>query len=167
MFTKRDLKEFDVVKLRNGDIRIVLRNNNSTDGLGTFKNKGGCHCYLHEYNADLTNCDTDQFDIVAVDRFDGDRIYTHLREFFDEDRMTRKYVNCSHYWDWERTEIKEMTIAEIEKELGHKVKGVKGLVDGHIDELNTCETCIHYDTGWDDQPCCSCKDRLNWESDER
>ena len=41
--------------------------------------------------------------------------------------------------------------------------------DGCVFIENTdgsCETCIHYDTDLDDQPCCGCVDGENWEGCE-
>lgn len=29
----------------------------------------------------------------------------------------------------------------------------------------SCKTCIYYDTDRNDQPCCSCVDWENWESE--
>lgn len=32
-----------------------------------------------------------------------------------------------------------------------------------IEDYICCETCAYYDTGVDDQPCCSCTEGENWE----
>lgn len=119
MFTKKDLKEFDIVKLRSGDVFMVLRNNRSRDGLAIFnKAHWGCHQYMHNYNDDLTYKGRSDDDIVAVKKFDGDGIYTLLNDFFTEGR-TR------YDWDWERKEVEEMTLEEVCKALGKEIKIVK------------------------------------------
>lgn len=60
---------------------------------------------------------------------------------------------------------KEMTIEEIEKALGHKVKIV-----GEKEEVRkTCMTCKHLTKYYLDKPCDECyqtSDRPNWESEE-
>ena len=39
------------------------------------------------------------------------------------------------------------------------------LIDGHIDGIKPCETCIYYDNDRADTPCCSCVSGGNWESE--
>ena len=39
------------------------------------------------------------------------------------------------------------------------------LIDGHIDGIKPCETCIYYDNDRADTPCCSCVCGGNWESE--
>ena len=41
--------------------------------------------------------------------------------------------------------------------------GGVSLIDGHVDEPRRCEDCVYYDTDRNDQPCCSCVGRCNFE----
>jgi len=120
MFTKKDLKEFDIVKLRNGEVLMVLRNDMSRDGLAIFNKKHhGCHQYIHSYNYELTYMGHSDNDIVAVKKFDGDHMYIHMADFFADDRT-------DYRWDWERKdEPEEMTLEEVCKALGKEIKIVK------------------------------------------
>ena len=103
-FTKSDLKNRMVVEYRNGRRRMVVDNRlMGTDGVG----------FLDNLNEDLTMKGVDDdFDIV--------RVYNQIRTL---DEITR--VNsCDKVW--ERSEIKEVTMAEIEEKFGCKVRIVKG-----------------------------------------
>ena len=126
---KEDLEVFDVVKLRDGKVLMVLPNKNSNEGLGIFSlDTAGCFAYLESYNEDLEyiydsrvrNIITRR-DIVAVYKSKGME-YSTIKRMFHENM---KDFN----WHWERQETKEMTIAEIEKELGYKVKIINGKED--------------------------------------
>lgn len=119
MFTKKDLKEFDIVKLRSGEVFMVLRNERSRDGLAIFnKNHYGCHQYMANYNDNLTYKGRSDNDIVAVKKFNGTGMYTLLNEFFARDVFPS-------IWDWERKEVEEMTLEEVCKALGKEIKIVK------------------------------------------
>lgn len=119
MFIKKDLKEFDIVKLRSGEVFIVLRNEKSRDGLAIFnKAHYGCHEYMHSYADDLTYKGRSVNDIVAVKKFNGTGMYTLLDEFFANDHIPDT-------WDWECKEVEEMTLEEVCKALGKEIKIVK------------------------------------------
>ena len=129
--TKADLDVGDIVKTRKGNYLVILPNDNSNDGLSTFsKRTFGCDRYLHVYNEDLTH-ENKEYDIVAVLRTSqaGDSKNNTYRLLgavltFDDKEMVEdqfKYVK----WDWERKEeppTKELTMEELEKHFGCKVK---------------------------------------------
>lgn len=119
--TKSDLEIFDVVKLRDGRLFMVLPNNLSPDGLGIFSlEAGGCHEYMTDYTDDLTCSDgTNSDDIIAVYKSKG-REYSVIRDLFVDKSFER-----ARKWTWERREPKEMTMEELEKVLGYPVKIVK------------------------------------------
>ena len=120
--TKKDLNEFYIVKLRNGDIRIVLRNSLAAEGYATFMPTGGCQCYFEEYRDDLTNKRYHTYDIVAVRKaIKKPSIYNTIKEFFDGCYANPNYRG----WDWERKEVEEMTLEEVCKALGKEIKIVK------------------------------------------
>lgn len=111
VFTKKDIKNGDVVLRRNGDVEIVCL------PLGTLICNG---CWWNDFdsiNLDLTHILGEDYDIVAVRR----PIEPHHCCF---DAFTRELGKL--VYDRERDEVKEMTIAEIEKELGYSIKVVKG-----------------------------------------
>ena len=107
-FTKADLKTGMVVEIRGGGRYLVIGNRmvNEDD-----------HLLLGDYREDLTDGDdmTD-FDIVKVYEINSDYLYDI------EDVLLHSSLNLI----WERKEevVKEMSVEEIEKELGYKVKVV-------------------------------------------
>ena len=119
--TKKDLNDFYSVKLRNGDIDLILKNGLAKEGYGTFKPEGGCRCYMEEYHDDLTHKHCELYDIVAVRKPDKNpSMYTYIRKFFNQDKSGYTYK-----WDWERKEVEEMTLEEVCKALGKEIKIVK------------------------------------------
>lgn len=101
-FTKKDLKDGDIVTLRNGDKLIYCEDDKHFADLRSTNSN--YLSYRHELNDDLTYNDSDEnSDIVKVERpVEYDVVYT---------RGTK--------------EIKKMTVAEICKELGYDVEIVK------------------------------------------
>jgi hypothetical protein len=111
-FTKADLKDGMVIEYKNGDRRIVLNK--------CFMNPNGYGSLDYsDFNDDLTlACVTLQkgYDIVKV----YSSISTDIHGYCYDSNITLI---------WERKEepdYKEMTVAEIEKRLGYKVKIVDG-----------------------------------------
>ena len=108
---KSDLRTGMKVTLRNGDNYIVLLNarhkySNNKDILVGYHNYNICDwVVLDNYNEDLTysNKERERFDIVKVEECE------HLGELF------------THRLKFSQP-TKEMTLAEIEKELGYKIK---------------------------------------------
>lgn len=99
-FTKSDLKDGDVVTLRNGD-RLIHNNGNFTD---LNEEHDNYLAYIDDLNDDLTCEDSDEkdSDIVKVERV---KEYTTVYE--------------------RNEEVKEMTVEEVSKALGYEVKIVK------------------------------------------
>ena len=115
-----DLKEFDIVKRRDGLIMIVLYNS-LHNCLALFSPETcGCSDLLEAYGEDMTiklHTNSDR-DIVAVYKSTDLGKYTLLKNYFEN--------RCEDYeWTWEREEVKEMTIAEIEALVGCKIKIIK------------------------------------------
>lgn len=122
-----------VVKLRNGTKLMVFEE--STGFLFVdISGNGFDHCHLFFWDEDL-KWKGRSFNFVDDYNPDYDivKIYKSVKDATIEDRL---YFNdeCDHAsplidykWCWERSEIepKEMTVAEIEKELGYPVKIVK------------------------------------------
>lgn len=107
MFTKTDLKNGDVIVRRNGDVEIAIV------ALGVFVcqyNGWNDFDYIRE---DLTACDGYQFDIMKVIR---PTKKCHCR-------FTGTVGNMGKLvYDRERDTVRELTIDEIEREFGIKVK---------------------------------------------
>lgn len=106
-FTKADLKNRMVVKYRNGKRRMVV------DDLLVGENYYGV---LTMYNNDLTHKTDNERDIIAV--YPKAHIFAMLNDI--ESYFTPL---------WERSEAKEVTMAEIEEKFGCKVK----IVDKNTD----------------------------------
>lgn len=99
-FTKADLKNGMVVKYVNGDRRMFLNN--------AFRND-------HAYTSISAYTDTLEFGGKTVVKVYKSNALT-LRDYFEDSKLTL-------IWERKKEEpIKEMTVAEIEKELGYKVK---------------------------------------------
>lgn len=127
--TKSDLRVGDVVKTREGCHLVILPNENSKDGLATFrKSIFGCQCYLSAYDEDLTHRDISEYDIVAVYKASEpykDKAYLIIKSIMSDNEID-EFLFDRFNWDWVRPEpVKEMTMAELEEVLGYKVKIVK------------------------------------------
>lgn len=105
-FSKSDLTNGMIVETRKGTLLLVLN--------GNLVNNDSWVSLSH-YNEDLTRYDwmkDDYRDIVKVYKTKGEQT---LNNMFKNKTLI-----------WERVEYKEMTIDEIEKELGYKIKIIKG-----------------------------------------
>lgn len=106
---KLDLKTGYLVKYRNGNLRMVMP---SSEGM-IFVGEDGGHMFMNDYNEDLL-CETGKaYDIMEVWGFSDFCIYA-LKVKTDNRKLL-----------WSREDKKEMTISEIEKELGYSIKIVK------------------------------------------
>lgn len=103
-FTKSDLKDRMVVEYRNGYRRMVVG-----DRLMGINGSG----YLDDFNEDLTMQDSPSRD------FDIIRVYKPI-DILDE---IRNVNSCNKIW--QRSEVKEVTMTEVEEKFGCKVKIVK------------------------------------------
>ena len=128
-----DLRVGDVVLFRDGCLYVVLSNpSDKTYGLALY-NHIKAVAYLCEYNEDMiyTDCtNKTHLDILAVykasepHRWDGSIFTYHI---LSREASVSKFNSIE--WDWKRENEfifeqpkKEMTVAEIEKELGYKIK---------------------------------------------
>ena len=112
-FTKSDLKNGDIVELRNGERYVYIEKYNdrfiySTDSDEVIVNlKDGEYSRLANYDDDLRykgrgNC---EYDIMKI---------LDMSEFYKKQK-----------WTWEREKTEEMTLEEVCKELGRDIKIVK------------------------------------------
>ena len=97
-FTKSDLKNHMVVRLRDGRVGVIF---------GNYIITASSVIFIDHYNDDLTMSCSKDVDIVQV--------FNHLdfRSVLD---------NSVLIWDRQREEAKEVTMAEIEEKFGCKVK---------------------------------------------
>lgn len=105
---KQLLKNGDMVINRQGEKYIFM-----TDYLGEkiFKSETNAYDRLYNYTKNLCNCVDNQLDIMEIKK--PKRLNTEL---FNESEYETK---------WKREEVKEMTVAEIEKIPGYSIKVVK------------------------------------------
>lgn len=99
-FVKENLEDGMVVEYRDGDRALVFGNK-----LMAFNH----HTKLDNFTNTLENLYTDNVDIVCV--------YLSKAEVL-EDYFKDAYLTIV----WKRAPVREMTVAEIEKELGYKIK---------------------------------------------
>ena len=99
-FTKADLKNRMVVEYRNGDRRMVV--DDVLIGYNGFVCLSAYNAYLEMKNRSLS-----EFDIVKIYN-----TICSLTEVADEDLSLL----------WQRQEVKEVTMAEVEEKFGCKVK---------------------------------------------
>lgn len=113
VFTKEDLKNGDVILRRNGEVEIVILETGTCVSTTGFMR-------VSAINEDLTHgvgdWDDNEWDIVAVRRPKSD--YQCSFDAFESELGELVY-------DRERDTVKEMTIGEIEEQLGYKIKVVK------------------------------------------
>lgn len=105
-FKKSDLKNRMVVEYRNGERKLVV------DDLLMDRHESDM---LTVYNDDLT------FKDYYCNEYDITRVYPEANTF--EQMLT---VEQKHEPIWQRSEVKEVTMAEVEEKFGCKVKIVKG-----------------------------------------
>ena len=102
--TKADLKDGMVVEYRQGD-KAILLNNKLTEEY--------THMNLEDYNENLIEIDgSGQYDIMKIYSTSANTLDT----LFDYEKLTLT---------WERDEVVEMTMAEINEALGKKIKVVE------------------------------------------
>lgn len=106
-FTKADFESGMVVECRNGERYLVLRDK--------LLNNKHWNSISDDYTPELKMYENGvhQNDIMKIYDTIG---VTNLHNIFDDENLIII---------WERQEIKEMTVAEIEKELGYNIKIVK------------------------------------------
>lgn len=109
MFTKDDLKVGYLVKLRNGELAHVV--DTQKEGL-CLDNESGWNQTKNHSNG-LTHREFDKLDIMEVYGLTQYGYKAHKFEVGD-----RKLL-------WKREEVKEMTIEDVQKELGYKIKVVE------------------------------------------
>ena len=109
MFKKDDLKVGYLVKVRNGEFAHVVNTINN----GMCFNYERSWSTVANYNENLTNVLYDDFDIVEVYGLTEKGCEAHKFGINDRNLL------------WKREEVKEMTIEEIQKALGHKIKVVE------------------------------------------
>ena len=105
-FTKDDLKSGMVVEFRSGKKYMMVDYNGRLFGVGTAT------YFDDNKNEDLTSPVRREWDIMKVYE------------------ATEEYQLPINRWDdmqliWERSEVKELTVAQLEEELGYKIKIVK------------------------------------------
>ena len=110
---KSDLKSGMTVKIRKGERYLVIKNyETKLYGVCDVLVNKNSFLTLNDYNEDLILKDKNdfQFDIMEVYKPVYD---SHIFDFEEHELI------------WEREEAKEMTLEEIEKELGYKIEIVK------------------------------------------
>lgn len=121
--TLNDLKTGMIVKTRDGDSHIVMRDfvdaGDILAGISDNDNITNSYIKLSEYKQDMKNNLLTDFDIMSV--------YTSYLHCMD---IQKKLI-------WEREEYKEVTMKEIEEKFGCKVKIVGG-EDEHNDGWIPC-----------------------------
>lgn len=118
VFKKSELQVMDIVKLRNGNIRLILPNDYSKEKMATFTPEDGCESYMESYTEDLLYrpdfpyINVKEYDIIAVYRTNN--TWAAIHDFFME-KLDIK-------WTWERNEqkVKELTVEEAAELLKEK-----------------------------------------------
>ena len=104
---KKDIKSGMVVKLRMGIWCLVINHEDKV----IFVSKHGSQLFLERYNFNLIHFTNEMWDIVSVAKTEPHNLIA----------LNESEFNII----WEREERIEMTIEEIEKELGFNIKIVK------------------------------------------
>lgn len=142
--TKKDIASGDLVLLRDGRVCIVLKDlDDPTMGLTLYGNVNSPFSYfllesspkvigkvihLCDYDDDLTSdglFSNDNYDIMAVRKTSDFGLKFSVPFIFNLILYSCKEPDRI-FWDWQREEVKEVTMAEVEEKFGCKVKIVKG-----------------------------------------
>lgn len=108
-FTKSDLKNRMVVEYRNGKRRMVV--DNMLIGYSQYGD-------LEEYNDDLSY--NGGYNGTLDSGLDIVKVYSEINVFGNKDNIRKLGTPI-----WQRSEVKEVTMAEVEEKFGCKVKIVK------------------------------------------
>lgn len=136
--TKKDIRRGDLVLLRDGRICVVLKDaDDPNKGLTLYgklnspftfflepnpKISIGKVIHLYHYYDDLTT--SKDYDIMAVRKTSDIDLKFSVPFIFNLIFYSSKEPNRI-FWDWQREEVKEITMAEVEEKFGCKVKIVK------------------------------------------
>lgn len=136
--TKEDIKEGDIVLLRDGRRCIIIPYINDPNNelalygvlktcnpfLPDFGDRFGVISSFDYYDDDLTPSDGDVgYTIMAVSHNPIASASCLFKMLTNNDIGKEGYYEVS--WDWQREEVKEVTMDEVEKKFGCKVKIVK------------------------------------------
>ena len=140
--TKKDIKEGDIVLLKDGRRCIVMPYiDDPNRGLALYGILNLCNPFLalancnrpfgiitnlNYYKDDLTPPDSDSDYIIMAVRENPIGSAACLFEMLTNDSIDKD----RYYWDWKREEIKEVTMSEVEEKFGCKVKIVREELDG-------------------------------------
>ena len=116
---KSELKQGALVQMRNGNVYILI-------GKKFVNLRNGGFMPLENYNEDLLTCYPTIEPLNDVNsKYDVMKVFNSSLEH----QGYHTYITgCSFKWTWERKEeepSKELTVGEIEKLLGYKIKIVK------------------------------------------
>lgn len=116
---KSDLRSGDLVKTEEGNIYMVLLNTKTEiyDKDILLNLEIGSYIALSSYNEDLTNKVSEKYSVNEICSKD------YVGYNFRKNNLL-KHIG-SFYSTWKREDKKEMTISEIEKDLGYPIKIVK------------------------------------------
>lgn len=134
--TKKHLKELirigTVVKLRDGRLAVAMNGINPKDDFDTYKFYGLKELTSTVSKGEIINLDAynDHLDYKEggglLSSYDIMAVSNDLVSFKDIMRIMFGFVSGDDmHWDWEREEIKEVTMEEVEEKFGCKVKIVK------------------------------------------
>ncbi len=123
-----DLQPLDIVRIRSGNmyfVNIVFPNPCSKNGLAFFGHTGGKY-HASDFNDNLKFHVGTNTEIVAVYKNSNPKLFRYT--------LVQKILNyhCENLdieWTWERNDTKALTVKEIEKLLGYKIK----IVNQHDD----------------------------------
>ena len=144
--TKKDICAGDLVLLRGGRVCVVMKDKDDPNkGLTLYgkinsplgfldpspKIALGKVMHLYNYDDDLTDSSgsLSDYDIMAVRTTSDINLKFSVPFIFNTLFYSCKEPNRI-FWDWEREEVKEVTMAEVEEKFGCKVKIVKENEDG-------------------------------------
>ena len=115
---KSCLRKWDIVELRNGERRFVIGESLVSDN--------GFYSGLDCYDDELNYTGMFSYSLESKSKFDIMKVYTPIWAYTNLDNfLAMLSPDFNIRWDWEREEIKEVTMAEVEAVFGCKVKIVK------------------------------------------
>lgn len=119
---KSQLKVMDIVKLQNGLIGFISYNEFDENGLAIYSPRyQGCLAYLNKYHDDLSSKIKDEHNIIAIYR--GPKSYCVLKDLFSDVAFEEiEQYTLNKEWDIEINHVRQMTLEDIEKELGYQIE---------------------------------------------
>jgi hypothetical protein len=124
---KSDINSSMLFKMGNGDRCVLLQKTNINEDTKKIEHEDIFYDQSDIENGKkygISNLENYNEDLELVGFYDNSYNIVAIKQYYSipQALLALSMKDYNHFWDWERKETKEMTIEEIEKELGYSIK---------------------------------------------